>query len=194
MYKNMAEILHDEKCGDYEINHFSISDKNLRAMIDGIPPGNYVRLMYKGVVLMSDTPMEKRTNISFCSQAHGDVLIGGLGIGMIILAIQDKEEVDSITVLEISSDLISMIKGQVPFNEKVKILQANVFDWRPGKGQRFDCIYMDIWPSINSDVHQEEMKPLKRKYGHYLKPIEESPKRFNNCWAEWNAKTNHSLR
>lgn len=194
MYKDMTKLFRDEKCADYEISHFNISDKNLRAMIDGIPPGDYVRLTHKGTILMSDTPMEKRTNISFCIRAHGDVLIGGLGIGMIILAIQDKPEVDSITVVEWSNDLISLITRQVSFNQKVQIVQGDVFEWRPDKGQKFDCIYMDIWASINSDVYREEMKPLKRKYGHYLKSVEDSPRRFNECWAECNAKHNWPLR
>lgn len=194
MYKNMTEVLRDEKYEDYEIRHFNISDKNIRAMIDGIPPGDYVKLTNKGTVLMSDVPMEKRTNMSFCTQAHGDVLIGWLGIGMIILAIQGKPEVDSITVVELSDDLISLITSQVSFNQKVQIVQGDVFSWKPEKGQRFDCIYMDIWPYVNSDVYREEMKPLKRKYGHYLKPVEASPRRFNKCWAEWNAKHNYPLR
>ena len=38
--------------------------------------------------------------MDFCCYAHGDMLIGGLGIGMIILAIQDNPEVKSITVIE----------------------------------------------------------------------------------------------
>mgnify|MGYP000786328328 FL=1 len=42
---------------------------------------------------MSDTPMEKETNRDFVHNAHGNVLIGGLGIGLIILAIQNKEDV-----------------------------------------------------------------------------------------------------
>ena len=41
---------------------------------------------------MSNTYMERWTNMNFCDYAHGDVLIGGLGIGLIILAIQDNPE------------------------------------------------------------------------------------------------------
>lgn len=52
---------------------------------------------------------------------------------------------------------------------------------------------MDIWNYVNSDVYQDEMKPLKRKYGRYLKSKDDSPNRFNECWAEWKAKNNRRL-
>jgi hypothetical protein len=188
----MTKLLKPDKNGGFEITLFEVA-KSFRAALDGIPSGTYVKLTNKGEVVMSDTPMEKRTNSFFCLNAHGDVLIGGLGIGMIITAIQDKEDVNSIVVLEKHREVIEMITSQISFNSKVHIINADVFTWKPQKGQRFDCVYMDIWNYVNSDVYHEEMKPLKRKYGHYLKPISDSPNRFNRCWAEWNAKNNMRL-
>ena len=175
------------------IEHFEITDHDIRAIFKGIMPGKYVRLSRRGSVVMSDTMMEKRTNREFCGKAHGDVLVGGLGIGMILMAIQDNPAVNSITVLEKYQEVIDMVAQQLPLNEKVKIICADVFEWKPENGQRFDCIYMDIWDYINSEIYRNEMKPLKRKYGHYLKSIQESPKRFNTCWAEWYAKNNREL-
>lgn len=193
MYKNMTELLKPCKIGDYEISHFTVDNKSIRAMIDGIPAGDYVRLTYNGDVVMSDTPMEQRTNRKFVREANGDVLVGGLGIGMIVLAIQDKPDVNSITIIEKSHEVIEMITSQLKFNDKVKIINADVFTWKPEKGQKFDCIYMDIWNWVNSDVWEEEMKPLKRKYCHYMKSKEENPKRFTECWAEYQAKNNLRL-
>lgn len=193
MYKDMVQLLSPTENGDFKLEHFEIRNGNLRAILDGINPGNYVRLMHRGEVIMSDTYMEKRTNSSFCANTYGDVLIGGLGIGMIIMAIQDDERVKSITVLEKYQEVIDMITAQLPFNDKVKIICSDVFKWKPEKGQKFDCIYMDIWKYINSDVYQDEMKSLKRKYSRYLKSKDESPNCFNECWAEWQAKNNRRL-
>lgn len=109
------------------------------------------------------------------------------------LAIQDDPKVKSITVLEKYQEVIDMVVPQLPLNNKIKIICADVFDWKPERGQRFDCIYMDIWNFINTDVYQDEMKPLKRKYGHYLKRKDDSPKRFNKCWAEYQAKNGRRL-
>lgn len=192
MYKDMTKLLVPAENGAFKIEKFEVGE-SFRAMLDGIMPGGYVKLTHYGEVVMSDTSMEKRTNKYFCYTAHGDVLIGGLGIGMIIMAIQDKPAVRSITVLEKHQEVIELVARQLPFNDKVHIIKADVFAWKPAKGQKFDCIYMDIWNWINSDVYHEEMKPLKRKYGHYLKPLSESPNRFNECWAEWYAKNNRRL-
>lgn len=192
MYKNMSEILSPAENGSAKIEKFEIKKDNVRAMLDGICPGNYVRLIHQGNLVMSNTAMEERTNRKFCANSYGDVLIGGLGIGMILLAIQDKEQVRSITVLEKYQEVIDLVAPQLPINSKVHIICADVFEWKPEKGQKFDCIYMDIWNFVNSDVY-DEMKLLKRKFGHYLKSKQESPHRFNECWAEYEAKHNRRL-
>lgn len=195
LYKDMSAILEDAQSGDFKIEHFTIDKNNLRAAIEGIPLGEYVSLTHHRTCIMSNTPMEQRTNAHFVTWAHGDVLIGGLGLGMIVLAIQDKPDVKSITIIEKEPDVISLIEAQpgVQFNEKVKIICGDVFTWKPEKGKKFDCIYMDIWPYINGDVYQKEMLPLKRRYAHWMKPKSESPDRFNTCWAEWYAKTGRRL-
>ena len=100
MYQNMGEILKDKQVGEWKLEHFQIKPGNLYAFKNGIAPGNYVRLCHNGQIVMSNTHMERWTNMNFCDYAHGDVLIGGLGIGLIILAIQDNPEVHSITVIE----------------------------------------------------------------------------------------------
>src|SRR5699024_7034403 len=134
MYKDMVSMLNNAREGDYEIERFTVETGNFRAMIDGIIPGEYVSLKHRGKILMSDTPMERRTNRQFVWNAHGDVLIGGLGLGMIVVAIQDNPEVKSITVLEKSGEVISLITEQISFPEKVKIIQADVFTWKPERG------------------------------------------------------------
>lgn len=110
MYYDMAELLEDRQIGEWKLEHFTVDDhRNWQARIEGITPGTYVRLIHGWDCVMSNTNMEKRTNMDFCCNAHGDVLIGGLGIGMIILAIQDKSEVKSITVIEKNQEVIDKL-------------------------------------------------------------------------------------
>ena len=49
-----------------------------------IPPGRYTRLMLHGSVMMSDTPSERISNRFFVMNAHGRILIAGLGLGLIV--------------------------------------------------------------------------------------------------------------
>ena len=128
----MVGLLAPSEIGPFKIEHFEIKDGNFMAMRDGILPGKYVRLTHNGSVVMSDTSMEKRTNSRFCTDAHGDVLIGGLGIGMILLSIQDKQSVKSITVIEKHQEVIDMVAPQLPLNDKVKIIQGDVYEKKVG--------------------------------------------------------------
>lgn len=194
MYYDMAELLEDRQIGEWKLEHFTVDDhRNWQARLEGITPGTYVRLIHGLDCVMSNTNMEKRTNMDFCCNAYGDVLIGGLGIGMIILAIQDKPEVKSITVIEKNQEVIDMIVPQLKFNEKVRIICADVFEWKPDTGTKYDMAYMDIWSWINKDIYEQQMKPLKRKYARFLKSKKENPNRYNKCWAEYQAKNGKML-
>lgn len=188
MYKDMTEILKDGKVGDFELSHYEIGQNDLYAMFHGIPSGKFVRLTHRGSVVMSNTDMEERANSSFLINAHGNVLIGGLGIGLILLAIQDKEEVNQITVVEKNKEVIELVGSQLPLNSKVHIVHDDVFEYKPLF--KYNTIYMDIWNYINSDVYQREMKPLISRYRRYLVPKSEDENRYIDCWCKLQAKNN----
>lgn len=186
MYTDMYRVLKEGQCGDFRIEKFEITPNNLYAAIHGISVGKYVRLLHKNEVVMSDTAMEKRTNSKFVINAHGNVLIGGLGIGMILLAIQDKSNVERIIVVEKSEEVIALVKDQLPLNNKVEIVNEDVWEYMPSC--KFNTIYMDIWNYINTDVYKDSMKPLISKYRKYLVSKEEDEERFIDCWCRLEAK------
>lgn len=191
MYKNMSQILSEGKVGSALLSKFEISSSDFYAKIQGIPSGNYVRLLVNGELVMSDTNMEKRTNSTFCLKAHGDVLIGGLGIGLILLEVQDKPNVRSITIVEKSKDVIDLVGVQLPLKNNVRIINADVFTYKPD--MKYNTIYMDIWPSINSDIYENEMKPLIARYRRYLVDKSVDPDRYLDCWAKYQAKNDRRL-
>lgn len=106
--------MQEKKSEDFEIRHFTITNDNIHAIIRGIMPGKYVQLLRNGTCVMSNTDMEQRTNFRFCRNAHGDVLIGGLVIGMVVMTIQDKEEVRSIPSLKSSLKLLILSEASCP--------------------------------------------------------------------------------
>ena len=190
LYKEMHKILKPCEIIPYKLENFHIDDKNFGAKLQGISPGTYTRLMYRGQVIMSDTNMEKRTNLEFVRNAYGNVVVGGLGIGLILMAIQDKEDVRTITVLDKSKEIIQMVGEQLPLNKKVKIIQADVFEWEPKESDCFNTIYMDIWTYINQDIYFNQMEPLIEKYQRYLD--NNDPNRSVTCWCEYEAE--HNIR
>jgi hypothetical protein len=187
MYYSMHEILNEGQIGDFRVEKYTIEKGNFSAMMSGIPIGNYVRLRDRYDCIMSNTPMEKRTNSDVVHYANGDVFIAGLGIGLIVLPIQEKENVKSVTILEKYPEIIELVGKQLPLNEKVKIIQGDVFTYNFPKGTKFDTIYFDIWNYVNSDVY-EEMKLLRKKYRKYKRFSTENPNVYMDCWAEYQAK------
>ena len=192
MYKDMTEILKDGNVGDFKLEHYEIKENNFYAIVRmGIPVGRYIRLIQGSECVMSDTPMEKRTNREFVANAHGNVLIGGLGIGLILLAIQDKEDVEQITVVEKNKEVIELVGSQLPLNSKVHIVNDDVFEYKPLS--KYNTIYMDIWNYINEDVYNEQMKPLISRYRRYLVPKSEDENRYIDCWCKRQAKNGERI-
>jgi hypothetical protein len=137
-----------------------------------LAPGVYVKLYNTkerigSSTIMSNTPMEKRTNLEFVRAANGKVLIAGLGLAMIVLAVQDNENISSITIVEKCKDIIDLVKPQLPLNEKVKIVHADIFQFKPNKREKYDTIYFDIWSDIES-AHYEDITKLHKMFRKYL--------------------------
>lgn len=140
---------------------------NLRAVRDGgsifaVNPGQYVQLIVDGTLYMSDTQMEQRSNLEFVRKAHGDVMIAGLGVGLIIWNLKSKiesGEVKSITVYEKFQDVIDLvtpiIKSWLPKDFKFEVICKDILTYDPDKTEKYDTIYFDIWPDICGDYYPE---------------------------------------
>lgn len=150
----------------------------LRALRDGrghVPPGTYTKLVCQGRgVIMSDTPDEMRDHVVAVRKATGDVLINGLGIGMVLAAVLRKPKVTSVTVVEIDPDVIALVSPYYA-DDRLQIVCASAFDYQPPKGKCYNMVWHDIWDAISED-NLAEMTRLKRKYGRLAD--------WQGCWAE----------
>ena len=116
-------------------------------------PGDYIKLVVEGQLMMSDTHMERLTNREFVHQARGKVMVAGLGIGLILNALQNKiqtGEVTSIIVYEKYQDVIDIV-GPRYEDLPLEIRCEDILTYKPKKDERYDTIYFDIWPSVCSD-------------------------------------------
>ena len=168
----------DGKSGDWEVSTFSVTEKdvelhNLRCMFSPgmgrrtMCPGTYKKLTRNGHLIMSNTAAEIDDHRYFIHKAKGDVLINGLGLGVCVFGILEanktkKEKVTSITVIEISSDVINLVGSYI--DSSVTIIQADALEFKPPKGKRYGAVWNDIWDDICSD-NLEEMHKLHRRYG-----------------------------
>jgi predicted membrane-bound spermidine synthase len=167
----MTGVIPEGEVGIAKAEHFDISEDQSRmsALRDGlpyVPAGRYARLLMKGEIMMSDTEMERRTNLEIVHRAHGRVLIAGLGLGVILVPILAKEGVTEVVVIERHQDMIDLIAPRFD-DPKLRIIHADVNEWRQERDERFDIIYFDIWPDI-STANIPEMARLHRSFARWL--------------------------
>jgi hypothetical protein len=186
------------KCGKWSIEHFTITQDqadhfNLRERFNnhgmgyrGIVAGTYTRLKRDNAYdpMMSDTPAEINDHLPAIEKATGQVLINGLGIGMVLNACLKKPEVDHVTVIEIDPDIIQLVAPhyQQIWGDRLSIIQDDAFKFIPPKDLKYNMIWMDIWPDICAD-NLEEMKVLKKKYRKHL-----VRGGWQGCWSEKEVK------
>ncbi len=172
-WPKIAELVPEGTSGNVRIEHFEVSEEaskftSIRAIVNGrdefVEPGKYAKLYVGGELMMSDTQMEKRSNIAVVNNARGHVLIAGLGLGMITHPIAAKKEVRSVTIVEKSPDVVKLVGPSLP--KKVKLIEGDIFMWAPAKGTKYDAIYFDIWPNITTD-NLDDMTKLHRRFARF---------------------------
>ncbi len=101
-----------------------------------------VKLTEDGNTWMSDNMFEVDSNMGAVDQARGDVLIGGLGIGMLPTLIKDK--VNSIDIVELSQDIIDLVFHQIATN-KMNIIHDEICHYLTTTEKKYDLVCIDIW-------------------------------------------------
>lgn len=190
----MAPLLPPQQRGDWRIEHETMDRERVQfyrtmAMFSGhssevydLIPGTYAQLRHGSTTVMSDTPMERRTNLEVVERARGDVLIAGLGLGMILLPLFAKPEVRSITVYEPAVEVGGMVLPMLweqPGSEKLlsirfapieALLESKLArSAAPPFRCQYDTIYFDIWSDICGD-NWEQQKLFRRRSRCFLRP------------------------
>ncbi len=163
-FKPMADRLKPGKIGIAELSIFEISPTDaaftrMRMAVTGgreqaIPEGRYAKLVVGGELMMTDTPMEQRTNYELIRRAKGEVLIAGLGVGMVLEPLLANPKVTSILVIEKFKDVIDLVAPafkEAMDEERLHIINEDIFKFRPQDEWAWDTIYFDIWPTVCGD-------------------------------------------
>lgn len=151
--------------GDWELKKFTITPEgekmhNLGEMINGrnrfIEAGEYYGLYCDGKIIMSNTPAEVNDHYKFIQKAQGKVLIGGLGLGMVLKCLLDKNDVTKVVVVEQSPDVIKLVASSYTNDPRVEIVNESIFEYKPN--EKFDCAWFDIWDDISGEEYPEMKK------------------------------------
>lgn len=141
----------------------------------------YPAVLENGREWMTLMPNETVTTLPAVRAANGKVLTFGLGLGYFTYMTSQKENVSSVTVVELSRDVIKLfeefILPQFPNRDKIKIVCDDAFGFIENsmKNEDFDFVFADFWHDV-SDGRE-----------HYLR-LKEYEKNFPNTkftyWLE----------
>jgi hypothetical protein len=101
---------------------------------------------------MSDKAEELTTMHSAAKEARGDVLVGGLGMGIFPqMAFYLERPVDSFTIVDNNPDVIKITtrawlnRLDDDTRDKIEILEQSFEDYINTTDKKFDTIYVDLW-------------------------------------------------
>jgi hypothetical protein len=119
------------------------------------------------VILMTDTNFERLTNKYFLENASGDVLIFGLGMGMIIYPLLNSTNINTITIVENNQDIIDFVYPKIQerdTNSKVTVVNGDSNTWHLTDNSKYDFIYFDTAKTPKESIDSEStLKPLYLK-------------------------------
>ena len=153
----------------------------LRSNMKGRAVSNreYTRLLRNGTPVIMDTEAEYRDLVPLIYHlGHAPrILLAGLGLGYALMLAAQRDDVEHVTVVEKSPDVIRLVwpHWKERFGDKITLVEADILTWTPPRGSRWELIWFDIWDNICSD-NLPQMKALKKKFARRAG--------VRLCWAE----------
>ena len=159
---SVSSIIDDE---NRELNDWMM----LRAMDE---PYQATFLWQDDEVWMLDAPSEMNTIEPYARKAKGKVLTFGLGIGFYVYMALLNEDVESVTIVEHSQEVIhlfnTVLRLQFPSNKEITIIQGDAFDYFNEQTlNQYDSVFVDIWQS-----NDDGLILIEKLLEQYLPPYE----------------------
>tara|TARA_R100001594_G_scaffold129908_1_gene168754 strand:- start:132 stop:689 length:558 start_codon:yes stop_codon:yes gene_type:complete len=100
--------------------------------------------------IMQDSEAEYNEHQWLWDNATGDVLIGGLGLGMCHQPLIDNPDVTSVTIIEVAQDVVDLVWSDCAKDDTFSVVVADFETWSPPEGSSFDTVWGDTWLVDNS--------------------------------------------
>ena len=117
--------------------------------------------------IMQDTTREYREHEDFLNDAHGDIIVAGLGLGMIHQSLIDNPNVKSVTIVEKYQEVIDMVWEHCPKDETFRLVHADIYEWTPDSN--WDMGWFDSW--VGENDQSEYKKLMNEHYGSVVSDI-----------------------
>ncbi len=142
-------------------------------------PFTFPAVRENGRVWMTVTPNEINTMRPCVQKSRGNVLTFGLGLGYYAFHALLRPEVERVTVVERSEEVIRLFEERLlpffPKDKELRILRDDAFAFaaRPGALQSFDTVFTDLWHDVADGLPlYRRMRALEQPGPQYLYWIE----------------------
>jgi hypothetical protein len=125
---------------------------------------------------MVDDPPHYFAMQMYAKSATGNVLVTGLGLGMIVIELLKNKRVTKITVVEQSKEVIALISPFIGKNDKLEYVVDDFYDYIQNHHniESRDMIVVDLWVTNGYQEGRkkliEEVLPLRTFLQHFTNP------------------------
>tara|TARA_Y100000992_G_C21049372_1_gene388789 strand:- start:325 stop:651 length:327 start_codon:yes stop_codon:yes gene_type:complete len=97
----------------------------------------------------------------------GDILIGGLGIGMINIPLLASDDVTSVTIIEKEQDVIDLVWADCAKDDRFTVVCADINTWEIPEGSSWDAAWFDTWLTHEEPLATYQSR-LTNKYSSFV--------------------------
>ena len=136
---------------------------------------SFISLNHKGETWMSITPNEIETMDKSIDNAHGRVVVYGLGLGYYPYMVSLKESVKKITIIDNDKNIIKLFKDyilpQFKHKDKIHIVESDAFSYMKEKDD-FDYAFIDLWHNpldgIEAYLKCKKLEKENKEYSYWI--------------------------
>ena len=160
--------------GDFEIAHYTnqTTDNGWLGYLANKNESydNYTVLLKEGCAMpiMQDSEAEYNEHQWLWDNAEGDILIGGLGIGLVNHVLLNNSNITSITIIEKYQDVIDLVWEHCAKDERFNLIHADIETWEIPTDSQWDIGFFDTWLSDNDWSLKEYKNNMIEKYSPHI--------------------------
>lgn len=148
------------------------SDRQMKKIPDE-PFGFYTALIHDTYKLsMIDSEFFYNQHIKLKENAKGNILIGGLGIGFDNEIIMTMNNVQSVTIIENSQEIIDLVWPYCKKDDRFTLIYDDIFTWNIPENSHWDYMWSDVYIPLMYPDFKEHARNIVTKYSPYCDQID----------------------
>ena len=163
--------------GNYEVAHYTsdTTDKLWQTYLEikNEEYDSYTVLLKEDCIMpiKQDSEAEYNEHQWLFDNAEGDVLIGGLGLGMCHQPLIDNPDVTSVIIIELEQDVVDLVWDDCAKDDTFSVVVADFEAWDPPEDVTFDTVWGDTWLVDNPLSVTQYRTLITERYSQYTDNI-----------------------